>query len=122
MQNLGDNTIPHTGSILMGTVDGSIKLITQIKQVSIFLVLILWYTNNVLKGPETRFLGSVAKGPKFRPQNTKGAGKKCTGPGKSGAEISADFSKKGRKGAYDFVVLWFCLKMVLIWWKIVTSQ
>lgn len=32
MQNLGDNTIPHNGSILMGTVDGSIKLITQIPQ------------------------------------------------------------------------------------------
>ena len=33
MQDLGDNTVPHTGSILMGTVLGSIKLITQIPQV-----------------------------------------------------------------------------------------
>jgi len=32
MQNLGDNTVPHTGSILVGTVQGSIKLITQIPQ------------------------------------------------------------------------------------------
>ena len=33
MQDLGDNTVPHTGSMLMGTVLGSIKLITQIPQV-----------------------------------------------------------------------------------------
>jgi len=32
MQDLGDNTVPHTGSMLMGTVLGSIKLITQIPQ------------------------------------------------------------------------------------------
>jgi hypothetical protein len=42
---------------------------------------------------------SVAKGPKFRPQNTKGAAKNSMGPEKSGAEFSADLSKKGRKGA-----------------------
>jgi hypothetical protein len=42
---------------------------------------------------------SVAKGPKFRPQNTKGAEKNSMGPEKSGAEFSADLSIKGRKGA-----------------------
>ncbi len=35
MQNLGDNTIPNTGSVLIGSVDGSIKLLTQLPQVSI---------------------------------------------------------------------------------------
>jgi hypothetical protein len=44
-------------------------------------------------------LSSVAKGPKFRPQNTKGAEKNCVGPGKSATEFMADLSKKGRKGA-----------------------
>jgi hypothetical protein len=48
---------------------------------------------------------SVAKGPKFRPQNTKGAEKNCVGPGKSGAELLADLSKKGRKGAELFCSL-----------------
>jgi hypothetical protein len=38
---------------------------------------------------------SVAKGPKFRPQSTKRAEKKLVGPGKSGAELLPDFSKKG---------------------------
>jgi hypothetical protein len=42
MENLGDNTIPHTGSVLVGTVDGSIKLITQIQQVSFQLFLRTW--------------------------------------------------------------------------------
>jgi hypothetical protein len=42
---------------------------------------------------------SVAKGPKFRPQTTKGAEKDCVGLGKSGAELLANLSKKGRKGA-----------------------
>jgi hypothetical protein len=45
---------------------------------------------------------SVAKGPKFRPQNTKGAEKNCVGPGRFGAEVLADLSKKGRKGAELF--------------------
>jgi hypothetical protein len=45
---------------------------------------------------------SVVKGPKFRPQNTKGAEKKCVGPGKFGAEVLADVSKKGRKGVELF--------------------
>jgi hypothetical protein len=45
---------------------------------------------------------SVAKGPKFRPQNTKGAEKNGWGPGKSGAEFFADLSKKGRKEAEFF--------------------
>jgi hypothetical protein len=44
------------------------------------------------------FLSSVSKGPKFRPQNTKGAEKNCMGPGKSRAELFAELSKKGRKG------------------------
>jgi hypothetical protein len=42
---------------------------------------------------------SVAKGPKFRPQNTKGAYKNCGGPGNSGAEFWANLARKGRKGA-----------------------
>jgi hypothetical protein len=48
---------------------------------------------------------SVAKGPKFRPKNTKWAEKNCVGPGKSGAELLADLSKKGRKGAELFCSL-----------------
>jgi DNA damage-binding protein 1 len=32
MEHLGDSTVPHTGSMLVGTVLGSIKLITQIPQ------------------------------------------------------------------------------------------
>merc|ERR1711915_1175168 len=32
MQHLGDNTVQHTGPILVGTVEGSIKLVTQIPQ------------------------------------------------------------------------------------------
>jgi hypothetical protein len=58
---------------------------------------------------------SVAKGPKFRPQNTKGAEKNCMGPGKSGAELLADLSKKGRKEAEkgaNFFVVWVCTKTV----------
>jgi hypothetical protein len=49
-----------------------------------------------------RHVTSVAKGPKFRPQSTKRAEKNLAGPGKSGAELSSDFSKKGRKGAEVF--------------------
>ena len=33
MEHLGDNTVPHTGSILLGTVHGSIRLITRLQQV-----------------------------------------------------------------------------------------
>jgi DNA damage-binding protein 1 len=33
MQNLGDSTIPHSGCVLFGTVDGSIGLVTQLPQV-----------------------------------------------------------------------------------------
>jgi hypothetical protein len=50
---------------------------------------------------------SVAKGPKFRPQSTKRAGKKLAGPGKSGAELLLDLSQKGRKGAEVFSSLIF---------------
>jgi hypothetical protein len=46
---------------------------------------------------------SVAKGPKFRPQNTKGAENNCVGPEGSGAEHLPDLSKKGRKGAELFL-------------------
>jgi hypothetical protein len=46
---------------------------------------------------------SVAKGPQFRPQNTKGAEKNCVGPEKSGAEYLPDLTKKGRKGAELFL-------------------
>ena len=34
MQNLGDSTIPHTGCVLFGTVNGSIGLVTQLPQVN----------------------------------------------------------------------------------------
>jgi hypothetical protein len=56
---------------------------------------------------ESLFSNSVAKGQKFRPQNIKGAEKNCMGPGKSSAELLAELSKKGRKGAelYSSLVL-----------------
>jgi hypothetical protein len=44
-------------------------------------------------------LVSVAKRPKFRPQNTIGAEKNYMGSGKSRAELLAELSKKGEKGA-----------------------
>jgi hypothetical protein len=47
----------------------------------------------------------VAKGPKFRRQNTKVTEKNCKGPGKSRAELLAELSKKGRKGAELFSCL-----------------
>jgi hypothetical protein len=47
----------------------------------------------------TKVNNSVTKGPKFRPQSTKRAEKIFEGPGKSGAGVLPDFSKKGRKGA-----------------------
>jgi hypothetical protein len=55
------------------------------------------------------FVRSVAKGPKFRPLNTKGAEKNCVenlGPN------FWSFFKKGRKGAELFVVC-FCTKTVI---------
>jgi hypothetical protein len=45
---------------------------------------------------------SVAKEPKFRPQNTKVTEKNFMGPGKSRAELLAELSKKGRKGVELF--------------------
>jgi hypothetical protein len=45
---------------------------------------------------------SVAKGPKFQPQSSKMAEKNFVRPGKSGAELLPDLSKKGRKGAELF--------------------
>ena len=32
MQNLGDTSIPHTGSVLFGTVGGAVGLVTQLPQ------------------------------------------------------------------------------------------
>jgi hypothetical protein len=48
------------------------------------------------------FIFSVAKGPKFRPQNSKGAPQKCVWPEKLAAEFSFNMPKKGRKGAELF--------------------
>jgi hypothetical protein len=45
---------------------------------------------------------SVAKGLTFRPQSLKRAEKNWAVPGKSGAELLTDLSKKGRKGAKLF--------------------
>jgi hypothetical protein len=50
---------------------------------------------------------SVAKGPKFRPQSSKRAEQNLVGQGKSGAELLPDLSKKGRKGAEQFLGLVF---------------
>jgi hypothetical protein len=43
---------------------------------------------------DKRIFISVAKGPKFRPQNTQGADKNCVVPGKFWAELLADLLKK----------------------------
>ena len=40
MQNLGDSTIPHTGCVLFGTVNGSIGLVTQLPQVILYFHII----------------------------------------------------------------------------------
>jgi hypothetical protein len=45
---------------------------------------------------------SVAKGPKFRPHNSKGALQKFVRPEKLAAELSFKMPKKGRKGAELF--------------------
>jgi hypothetical protein len=45
---------------------------------------------------------SVAKGPKFRPHNSKGALQKFVRPEKLAAEFSLNMLKKGRKGAELF--------------------
>jgi hypothetical protein len=45
---------------------------------------------------------SVAKGPKFRPQNSKGALQKYVRPEKLAAEFSSNMPEKGRKGAELF--------------------
>jgi hypothetical protein len=47
-------------------------------------------------------LPSVAKGPKFRPHNSKGALQKFVRPEKLAAELSLKIPKKGRKGAEFF--------------------
>jgi hypothetical protein len=49
-----------------------------------------------------RCLLSVAKGPKFRPHNSKGALQKFVRPKKLAAELSFKMLKKGRKGAELF--------------------
>ena len=49
MQNLGDSTIPHTGCVLFGTVNGSIGLVTQLPQVyklNFFKLFSLHYHSN----------------------------------------------------------------------------
>jgi hypothetical protein len=46
----------------------------------------------------------VAKGPKFRQQNTKGTEQNCAGAGKIWGRTFGSFIKKGRKGAAFFVV------------------
>jgi hypothetical protein len=51
---------------------------------------------------QLRHLYSVAKGPKFRPQNSKGALHKFVRPEKLAAEIPLNMLKKGRKGAELF--------------------
>jgi hypothetical protein len=48
-------------------------------------------------------------GPKFRPQNTKGAEKNCVEPGKFRAKLLTDLSKKGP----NFFVVLFCTKIVI---------
>jgi hypothetical protein len=61
-------------------------------------------------GPQPDFTGldlqksrdSVAKGPKFRQQNSKGALQKFVRPEKLAAEIPLNMLKKGRKGAELF--------------------
>jgi hypothetical protein len=53
---------------------------------------------------------SVAKGPKFWPQNTNGGEKNYVGPGKSGAEFYADLPKKG----WTFNWIDFALKQLLV--------
>jgi hypothetical protein len=50
---------------------------------------------------------SVAKGPKFRRQSSKRAKQNLVGPGKSGAKLLPDLSKKGRKAAELFLDLFF---------------
>jgi hypothetical protein len=54
-------------------------------------------------GHRSSVIDSVTKGPKFRPQNTKGAERNCLGLEKSGVEYLPDLSKKGRKGAKLFL-------------------
>jgi hypothetical protein len=61
---------------------------------------------------------SVAKGPKFWPQNAKGAEKNFVGPGKSAAEFLA---KKGPKWGRAFLPFGFALKHLHFRQKIVTS-
>jgi hypothetical protein len=55
---------------------------------------------------------SVAKGTKFRPQNTKWAEKNCVGPGKFGAELLADLLKRAEKEP-NFLQFGFALKTVI---------
>jgi hypothetical protein len=49
---------------------------------------------------------SVAKGPKFLPQTSIGAVKKCEGPKILAAEFFLDSQNKGRKGAELFQDSW----------------
>jgi hypothetical protein len=58
-----------------------------------------WWQHHQAKLP----MASVAKGP----QSSKRAEQILVGPGKSGAELLPDLSKKGRKGAELFLGLVF---------------
>jgi hypothetical protein len=53
--------------------------------------------------------GSVAKRPEFRPQSSKRAEKNLVGPGKSGAELLPDLTKRAEKGP-NFFQVWFFIK------------
>jgi hypothetical protein len=59
-------------------------------------------SNNSIWAPYPRVLASVAKGPKFRPQNSKGALQKFVRPEILAAEFSLNMPKKGRKRAELF--------------------
>jgi hypothetical protein len=56
----------------------------------------------IIKKCTEKARSSVAKGPIFRPQNSKGAPQKCVWPEKLAAEFSLNMPKKGRKGAELF--------------------
>jgi hypothetical protein len=66
------------------------------------MIIQAFFLNFAYEFTATKKQDSVTKGPKFRPQSTKRAEKNFEGPGKSGAELLPDFSKKGCRGAELF--------------------
>jgi hypothetical protein len=58
------------------------------------------------------FTSSVAKGPKFRPQNTKGAEQIVWGRVSLGPDFWQNYQKRAEKGPNFFLVL-FCTKIVI---------